>query len=153
MQTPFCRYRSQGTVVPAPLAARGGTVPPCRPCTPWNSQKTPRTVVFHKSSQTTSCIEQTHVEVTPLALPRFSSGTSMSWITAEANIKMILMLRIPGVPFGAHTTYGTCEFYSFCINLPRMPLLCKISWNIKITEGNLFYNSRQRPWEWWEPPH
>lgn len=37
------------------------------------------------------------------------------------------MFRIPGVPFGAHTTYGACEFYSFCINLPRMPSLCEIS--------------------------
>lgn len=84
---------------------------------------------LHKSSQIIRLfgMERMHGEVTPLALSRFSSGMSMSLITAEANIKMILMLRIPGVPFGAHITYGTCEFYSFCINLPRMPSLCRIS--------------------------
>lgn len=72
-------------------------------------------------------MKQMHSEVTTLALSRFLLGMSTSLITVNANIKMILMLRIPGIPFGAHITYGTCAFYSFCINLPGMPSLCKIS--------------------------
>jgi len=150
---PLLQVPEGGDGGPRPPCSPQGTASPCRPNAAWNSPRTPRTVVFHKPSQIASCVEQMHTEVAPLALSRFSSGTRMSWITAEANIKMVLMLRIPGVPFGAHITYGTCEFYSFCINLPRMPSLCKISWNIKITGDNLFYNARQRPWERCEPPH